>query len=87
MIRRGLTCREVVELATEHFEAALPSEQSERFAAHVAQCEGCQVYLRQLRITLDIVHTVAGSEPVDPSALLTAFREWNATNDADRDER
>jgi len=87
MIRRGLTCWEVVELATEHFEASLPSEQGERFAAHVAHCEGCQVYLRQLRITMDIVHTVAGSEPVDLSALLTAFREWNAPNDADRDKR
>jgi hypothetical protein len=74
MTRRRLTCQEVVELATDHFEASLPAEQSERFAAHVAGCTGCQTYLRQLRITVDIVHTAAEAEPVDVSALLSSFR-------------
>ena len=45
MTCRGLTCREVVELATDHFEAALPAPDRERFAAHVAGCPGCQAYL------------------------------------------
>jgi hypothetical protein len=85
MIRRGVSCRHVVELATEYFEASLPSEESERFAAHVARCEGCQAYLRQLRITVDIVHTVAEREPIDASALLSAFREWSGAGDADVD--
>jgi hypothetical protein len=80
-----LACRDVVELATEYFEASLPREQSARFAAHVAGCRGCQTYLRQLRITVDIVHTAADCEPVDSSALLSAFREWSGTSDADVD--
>jgi predicted anti-sigma-YlaC factor YlaD len=87
MIRRGLTCREVVERATEYFEACLPSEQSERFAAHVAHCEGCQAYLRQLRITLDLTRTLADREPLVPPTLLSAFREWRRLGDADRDDR
>jgi hypothetical protein len=74
-----------VELATEYFEASLPLEQSERFAGHVAGCRGCQTYLRQLRITVVIVHTAAECEPVDSSALLSAFREWSGTSDADVD--
>jgi Putative zinc-finger len=54
-----MTCREVVELATEYFEASLPSPESERFLEHVARCEGCQAYLRQLRITVEIARTLA----------------------------
>jgi hypothetical protein len=80
-----LACRDVVELATEYFDASLPREQSERFAGHVAGCRGCQTYLRQLRITVDVVHTAAEFEPVDSSALLSAFREWSGTSDADVD--
>jgi hypothetical protein len=86
MTRRRLTCQEVVELATDYSEAGLPAEQSERFAAHVAGCEdGCQTYLRQLRLTVDIVHTVADRDSVDPSALLSRFRQWRATGGVDVD--
>jgi hypothetical protein len=79
MTRRRLTCREVVELATEYFEASLPPEQRERFAAHVAGCRGCQTYLRQLRITIEILHTEADQAPADLSALRSAFRTWSGT--------
>jgi predicted anti-sigma-YlaC factor YlaD len=87
MIRRAMTCPEVVELATEYFEACLASEQSERFAAHVAHCEGCQAYLRQLRITLELTRTLADREPLVPPTLLSAFREWSRLGDADCDGR
>jgi hypothetical protein len=85
MSGRPLTCRDVVELATEYFEASLPPEHSARFAAHVAACRGCQTYLRQLRITVDIVHTVADGASADISALRSAFRRWRGTDDADVD--
>jgi hypothetical protein len=54
-----MTCREVVELATEYFEASLPAAQSDGLLAHGARCEGCQAYLRQLRITVEITRTLA----------------------------
>ena len=81
----ALTCRDVVELATEHFEGSLPAGTSERFAAHVAWCEGCQTFLRQLRITVDIVHTVAVGEPADAPALTSRFRRWSAAQRTDGD--
>jgi hypothetical protein len=83
MTRRLLTCQEVVELATEYFEASLPTEQSERFAAHVAGCRGCQTYLRQLRITVEILRADAGGAPSDTAALRAAFRHWSGTGHAD----
>ena len=72
-------------MAVNGVEASLPPEQSERFATHVAGCRGCQAYLRQLRMTVDIVHTAGECEPVDSSALLASFREWSGTADADID--
>jgi hypothetical protein len=83
--RRLLTCREVVELATEYFEARLPPEESERFTAHVAGCGGCQIYLRQLRITVEILHTAADGAPADTSALRSAFRTRSGLGKADVD--
>jgi hypothetical protein len=83
--RRLPTCQEVVELATEYFEGSLPPEESERFAGHVAGCRGCQTYLRQLRITVEIVHTVAERAPADTSALRAAFRNWSGSGEADVD--
>jgi hypothetical protein len=75
----------VGELATDYFEASLASATSRPFAAHVGRCEGCQTYLRQLRITVDIVHTVADVEPVDAADLRARFRKWRAAGDADAD--
>jgi hypothetical protein len=78
-----LTCREVVELATDHFEAALAARDSERFAAHVAGCPGCQAYLRQLRITVDVVHTAADHAPFDTDGLRWAFGAWRGGGNPD----
>ena len=86
MTRRPLTCPEVVELSTEYSEASLTSEQSERFAAHVAHCQGCQAYLRQLRITLELTRTLADREPLVPPTLLSTFREWSRLGDSDRED-
>ena len=83
MTWRGLTCREVVELATDHFEAALPAPDRERFDAHVAGCPGCQAYLRQLRITVDSVHSAADHRRVETCALRAAFRTRSGTGDGD----
>jgi hypothetical protein len=80
-----MTCRQVVELATDYFEASLPVAAHERFAAHVAHCRGCQAYLRQIRITVDVVHAVAAPGPVDARGLLGDFRRWRDTCGGDRD--
>jgi hypothetical protein len=83
MTHHQLTCRDVAELATDYFEGSLPAATSEAFAAHVAGCRGCQAFLRQLRITVDIVHTAAEPPAVDTSALRSVFRAWSAPGGMD----
>jgi anti-sigma factor RsiW len=47
-----LTCREAVEALTAHLENALPPDEAARVAQHLRDCDDCQVYLEQLRLTV-----------------------------------
>lgn len=73
----GLTCQELVELVTDYFEDALPESERTRFDAHLDECEGCRLYLDQMRTTIRLA---ASSEELvnreDVSALLEAFRDY-----------
>ena len=73
----GLTCQELVELVTDYFEDALPESERTRFDAHLDECEGCRLYLDQMRTTIRL--TASSEELVnrpDVSALLEAFRNY-----------
>jgi anti-sigma factor RsiW len=78
--RDGLSCRELVELVSDYLEGALPADQHSRFESHVAGCEHCAAYLRQMRETLVLLGTL----PADALSreaedeLRVAFREWKA---------
>lgn len=50
-----LTCREVVELLSDHLDEALPAELSGRIRDHLTGCDGCTRYLHQLREVIDAV--------------------------------
>lgn len=78
--RPGLSidCREVVELVTEYLEGALPPDLTAEVEAHLSLCEGCQVYLEQMRRTIDEL----GRVPVETlsteaqTELLQTFRSF-----------
>ena len=73
-----ITCSEVVELVTDYLERALPAEETTLFEQHLNFCEGCIVYVEQMRATAETVGRVR-EEDVPPETrekLLTAFREW-----------
>ena len=73
-----ITCSEVVELVTDYLERALPAEETALFEQHLNFCEGCIVYVEQMRATAETVGRVR-EEDVPPETrekLLTAFREW-----------
>ena len=73
-----LSCQELVELVTDYLEGALPEEQRARFEDHVSRCQGCGVYLEQMRQTIQLLGHLP-AETLTPDAerqLLEAFRGW-----------
>jgi anti-sigma factor RsiW len=73
-----MTCQEVVELVTDYLERALPPEEASLFEQHINFCDGCIVYVEQMRATAAAVGRVR-EEDVPPEAkdrLMAAFREW-----------
>jgi anti-sigma factor RsiW len=74
----ALRCRELVEIVTDYLEGALAPVDVERFEAHIAGCEGCTAYVRQMRDTLELLGELT-PESLSPEAeaeLLAAFRDW-----------
>jgi anti-sigma factor RsiW len=76
--RDHITCREVVELVTDYLEGALPSEDVELFERHLDLCDGCGVYVDQMRKTVAAVGQIREEDlPRDTrDRLLAAFRDW-----------
>jgi anti-sigma factor RsiW len=73
-----LECRELVEVVTDYLEGALAPEERVRFELHLAVCDGCSAYLRQMRATLRAAGRLSErSIPVGVrDRLLEAFRGW-----------
>jgi anti-sigma factor RsiW len=75
-----LSCQEVVELITDYLEGALPADTASRFEEHLNFCDGCEVYLEEMRATIATIGRVDVVEEEMPSetreSLLTAFRHW-----------
>ena len=66
--RREIVCRDAVALATDYLEGALSASQRARFERHLAACDGCEEYLREMRMTIDLIGRV---EPEDvPAPVL-----------------
>jgi anti-sigma factor RsiW len=80
----GLSCQEMVELVTDYFEGALSPADHTRFEAHIAGCDGCTAYLRQMREMLDVLGQLT-TESISPRAeaeLLATFRAWKSDGSA-----
>jgi anti-sigma factor RsiW len=80
----GLSCQELVELVTDYFEGALSPADKARFEAHIAGCDACTMYLRQMRDMLELLGELT-SDSISPQAeaeLLAAFRDWKGGNGA-----
>jgi predicted anti-sigma-YlaC factor YlaD len=71
-----MSCREVTELASQYVDRDLPIAKRMAIRMHVAMCAHCRRFVRQLRATLELLHTIGKpSEPaVVGDAVLAAFR-------------
>jgi anti-sigma factor RsiW len=78
MTKQALTCHEVIELLSNYIEGVLPADDRRRVDKHLALCDGCDTYLKQLRETIRVTGMVAEDQvPEDQkAALLAAFRDW-----------
>jgi predicted anti-sigma-YlaC factor YlaD len=76
-----LPCQELVELVSDYLEGRLPEPVHSRFEAHLALCEGCRIYLEQMRQTLRMLGHLAEAsiEPEAKQRLLAAFRDWRSS--------
>jgi anti-sigma factor RsiW len=76
----GLACRELVELVTEYLEGTLPADERARFEYHLAKCAGCQVYVAQMRQTIQVLGRLTEEQLTEDARhrLVHAFRDWRA---------
>ena len=74
-----IVCREFAELATEYLDAALPDETLELVEEHLAMCDWCRGYLRQIETTARAVAAEPDATEIEPppaalDGLVAAFR-------------
>ncbi len=77
---RDLTCKELVELVTGYLEGSLRGRRRRRFEAHLAACDGCTRFLRQMEATIRVTGTLTEEHVTEEqrAVLLTAFRGWSS---------
>jgi Putative zinc-finger len=76
-----VSCQEVVELLTDYLERALPADRVSLFEQHLNFCDGCVLYVDQMRTTIAAVGRIEEEDipPATREQLLTAFRDWKRT--------
>lgn len=47
-----ITCRQLVELASDYLEHALDPPEAELFEQHLVYCEGCENYVEEMRTAI-----------------------------------
>jgi anti-sigma factor RsiW len=75
-----LNCLELVELVTAYLEDDLSTGERKRFDAHLSACEGCTMYVEQMRRTIELTGTLRVDDVSREAeeALRRAFRDWKA---------
>jgi anti-sigma factor RsiW len=81
--RGELVCQEMVELITDYLEGALTRSQRRRFDAHLAGCEHCTEYLRQMRVTIRLTGGLRAEDltPAMREEFTELYRSWRAEGD------
>ena len=83
--RRDLVCRDAVALMTDYLEGSLTPRQRARLERHLAGCDGCDEYLRQIRVTIDVLGQVQPEdlEPDARSELVELFLRYRSEIEPD----
>ena len=73
-----MSCKELVELATEYLEETMSAPDRARLEQHLENCPGCVNYLEQMGQTLSVLGHIP-EEEVSTKAqaeLVGLFRKW-----------
>jgi len=71
-----MSCQELVELVTAYLEGDLRPDERARVDEHLDDCDGCRIFLDQMRVTIELTGRLRVDDvpPAAADALLTAFR-------------
>jgi predicted anti-sigma-YlaC factor YlaD len=72
-----LSCQEVVEILNDYLEGAMPAADRARIEQHLAECEGCDNYLEQLRTTLRLTGSLS-EQSIPPEVMASLLRVFRA---------
>jgi anti-sigma factor RsiW len=75
-----LACQQVVEMVSDYLEGALSRAQRRRLEAHLAGCEHCGEYLRQMHATIALTGRLRNEDltPEMREDLVEVYRRWRA---------
>lgn len=75
-----MSCKELVELVTAYLEGTLTAADRAAFEEHLTECTGCDRYLEQFRITLEVLGVLPEEKLSAASRqhLLDAFTDWKS---------
>jgi anti-sigma factor RsiW len=75
----------MVELITDYLEGTMPRSQRRRFEAHLAGCENCSEYLRQMRVTISASGRLREEDltPEMREEFGSMFRRWQSGEDGE----
>ena len=78
-----LVCRQVVELVSDYLEGALPRPERRRFERHLAGCEHCTEYLKQMRVTIALTGRLTPEDltPMMREDFTALYRRWRSEGD------
>lgn len=78
MTSRKLTCQKAVELVTDYLEEALLPEMETSFNQHLDTCPGCNIYVDQMRRTLQTLRRLTNEtgSSEEQQELLQVFQSW-----------
>ncbi|HEY4812833.1 MAG TPA: anti-sigma factor [Solirubrobacteraceae bacterium] len=78
-----LVCQEVVELVTDYLEGTLSRSQRRRLEAHLAACEHCSEYLKQMRTTIRLTGRLQAEDltPAMRDEFTAIYRRWRSEED------
>jgi len=77
-LRRDIVCRQAVELVTDYLEGVLSRRDTRRFEAHIQACDGCEEYVRQVKMTIRVLGYVEPDDlaPETRQGLIELYRQF-----------